>query len=161
VIPSITTTGFNSGCYYVNNGKNHIIGRSAAALSGDRGISLFTPATGGYLNGENGGWLNLLDNYESISFTIQSDDQYNDPSCFKYLALNSDYQEQRPPATGGYQYVGFGGYASTIDITIINMIGSGGTGSTNRWFRVYYSAYLASSQQRLCGVLSTYNSIAN
>jgi hypothetical protein len=162
VIPSITTTGFVNGCYYVNNGSNHIIGKSPLAASGNRGISIFTPATGGYLNTENGGWLNLLENYESISFTIHSDNPGATGSCFKYIGLNTDYSEQTPPVITGYQSdVILNGYASTIDITIINMTGSGGTSQNNRWFRVYYSAWGGTLPAPQCGVISTYNSIAN
>ncbi len=162
IVPSLTTTGFVNGCFYVNNGTNHIIGKSPLAASGNRGISIFTPATGGYLNSENGGWLNLLENYESISFTVHSDNPGATGSCFKYIGLNTDYFEQTPPVILGYQSdVILNGYASTIDITIINMTGSGGTSQNNRWFRVYYSAWGGTLPAPQCGVISTYNSIAN
>ena len=167
VAPSITTSGFSigsTGCFYVNNGGNYIIGKAPGAASGNRGISVFTPATGGYLNNENGGWLNLLDNYESISFRIHSDNPGATGSCFKYIALNTGYLEQTLPVTIGDQgnaITQIGGYASTVDITIINMTGSGGTSVGNRWFRVYYSAWGGTLTSPQCGVLSTYNSIAN
>lgn len=164
IVPSITTTGFSTGCFYVNNGGNYVIGKQTGAASGNRGISIFTPATGGYLNGENGGWLNLLDNYESISFRIHSDDPGATGSCFKYIGLNTDYLEQTPPIVSGDQGNAIdqiGGYASTIDITIINMTGSGGTTINNRWFRVYYSAWGGTLISPQCGVLSTYNSTSN
>lgn len=162
IVPSLTTTGFVDGCFYVNNGTNHVIGKSPSAASGNRGISIFTPATGGYLNSENGGWLNLLENYESISFTVHSDNPGATGSCFKYIGLNTDYSEQTPPVITGYQSdVILNGYASTIDITIINMTGSGGTSQNNRWFRVYYSAWGGTLPAPQCGVISTYNSIAN
>jgi hypothetical protein len=162
IVPSLTSTGFINGCYYVNNGSDYIIGKSPSASPGNRGISIFTPATGGYLNGENGGWLNILDNYEAISFTVRSDDPGATGSCFKYIGLNTDYQEQTPPSTLEYQSdLILNGYAANIDITIINMTGSGGTSSTNRWFRVYYSAWGGTLNEPQCGVISTYNSIAN
>ena len=162
VVPSITTTGFSSGCFYVNNGGNYIIGKASSAASGNRGISIFTPATGGYRNGENGGWLNLLDNYESISFRIHSDNPGATGSCFKYIGLNTDYLEQTPPIISDTQSIEIaGGYASTIDITIINMTGSGGTTINNKWFRAYYSAWGGTLVSPQCGVLSTYNSTSN
>lgn len=164
LVPSITTTGFSTGCFYVNNGGNYVIGKATGAASGVRGVSIFTPATGGYLNSENGGWLNLLDNYESISFRIHSDDPGATGSCFKYIGLNTDYLEQTPPIILGDQanvIDQIGGYASTIDITIINMTGSGGTTINNRWFRVYYAAWGGTLTSPQCGVLSTYNSTSN
>jgi len=164
LVPSITTTGFSTGCFYVNNGGNYVIGKATGAASGNRGVSIFTPATGGYLNSENGGWLNLLDNYESISFRIHSDDPGATGSCFKYIGLNTDYLEQTPPIILGDQanvIDQIGGYASTIDITIINMTGSGGTTINNRWFRVYYAAWGGTLTSPQCGVLSTYNSTSN
>lgn len=164
IVPSITTTGFSTGCFYVNNGGNYVIGKASGAASGVRGVSIFTPATGGYLNGENGGWLNLLDNYESISFRIHSDDPGATGSCFKYIGLNTDYLEQTSPIVLGDQanvIEQIGGYASTLDITIINMTGSGGTTINNRWFRVYYAAWGGTLTSPQCGVLSTYNSISN
>ena len=162
LVPSITNTGYINGCFYVNNGADHIIGKSPSASAGNRGISIFTPATGGYLNSENGGWLNILDNYEAISFTVRSDNPGATGSCFKYIGLNTDYNEQTPPSTLPSQSdVILAGYAANIDITIINMTGSGATLSSNRWFRVYYSAWGGTLNTPQCGVISTYNSIAN
>ncbi len=162
IVPSISSTGFINGCFYVNNGSDHIIGKSPSASPGNRGISIFTPATGGYLNGENGGWLNMLDNYEAISFTVRSDNPGSTGSCFKYIGLNTDYQEQTPPSILGYQSdVIVNGYAANVDITIINMTGSGGTSISNKWFRVYYSAWGGTLATPQCGVISTYDSIAN
>ncbi len=162
IVPSLTSTGYVDGCFYVNNGSDYIIGKSPSASVGDRGISIFTPATGGYLNNENGGWLNILDNYESITFTLRSDTPGATGSCFKYIGLNTDYSEQTSPSVLGSQGDAIlGGYAANVEITIINMTGSGGTNSSNRWFRVYYSAWGGTLTTPQCGVISTYNSIAN
>jgi hypothetical protein len=155
------TTGSSGGCFYVNNGGNYIIGKSQGAASGNRGISIFTPATGGYINGANGGWLNLLDNYESISFRVHSDNPGATGSCFKYIGLNTGYLEQTPPIVLGNQSNEISGYASTVDITIINMAGSGGATINNSWFKVYYSAWGGTLSSPQCGVLSTYNSSSN
>ena len=103
-----------------------------------------------------------MNNYESISFSVRSDNPGDSGSCFKYIGLNTDYLEQTPPFIGGYQSDEIlGGYAANIDITIINMTGSGGTSVNNRWFRVYYSAWGGTLSTPQCGVISTYNSISN
>ena len=67
-------------------------------------------------------------------------------------------------ASSNYSYADLTGTslvgASTIDFTIVNIQGTGGTSGTRRWFKVYYSAWGGGLTGAKCGVLSTYNATA-
>jgi hypothetical protein len=170
VLPSVSTTT-NGNCFWVDGGIDYVIEKSGSALAGERGISLWVPATGG-TGGYNKGWLNLLEPNESISFTVRSnktDATGTTGDWFGYIGLNASDNQLDPPNNSlstNYSYAklidenGVHEYASSVDFTIINITGTGGTGGTNRWFKVYYSAWGGNLLYPKCGVLATYNSIS-
>jgi len=159
IVPSIAMNTSGSDYYFSNNGIDYIIDKSGSAAAGERGICVWAPATGGSV-GNNGGWLNLVDSNEAISFRVHSSKPSTD--TFRYIGLNTSNLPNVAPnntVSANYSYVdlGSGLGASTVDFTIINVTGAGGTGSDRRWFKVYYSAWggnLLSGIQ--CGTLSTY-----
>jgi hypothetical protein len=118
------------------------------------GLVLWTPATGGSF-GENGGWLNLLEESEYTNFRIHS--TYND-SGFRYLAINTSNVKNSVGSGFTPSLVDLGSEASTIEFTIMNLSKtSGGTGGNKRWFKVLYQAYGndLNSSGPICGELYT------
>lgn len=164
VVPSVAVNTGTGNFYYSNNGADYIISKSPSASSGERGICLWTPATGGSA-GFNGGWLNMVENGEAITFRVHSSSSTPGLEDFRYIGLNtSNAQDGSPESTtsGNYSYadLGSGVRATTVDFTIINIAGGGSTGGSRRWFRVYYSAWGGNLSQPQCGILQTYNSTA-
>lgn len=158
VVPSITMNASGSDYYFANNGIDYIIDKSGSAAAGERGICVWAPAAGGSV-GNNGGWLNLVDSNESISFRVHSSKPSTD--TFRYIGLNTSNLPNVAPnntVSANYSYVDLGGGlgASTVDFTVINVTGTGGTGSNKRWFKVYYSAWGGNLTSIQCGTLSTY-----
>jgi hypothetical protein len=158
IVPSIAMNTSGSDYYFANNGIDYIIDKSGVAASGDRGISVWVPATGGSV-GNNGGWLNLVDSNEAISFRVHSSKPLTD--TFRYIGLNTSNLPNAAPVNfsignASFADLGSGLGASTVDFTIINVTGTGGTGSNKRWFKVYYSAWGGNLSNIQCGTLSTY-----
>jgi hypothetical protein len=158
IVPSIAMNTSGNDYYFANNGIDYIIDKSGSAASGDRGISVWVPATGGSV-GNNGGWLNLVDSNESISFRVHSSKPLTD--TFRYIGLNTSNLPNAAPipftmGNSSFADLGSGLGASTVDFTIINITGTGGTGSNRRWFKVYYSAWGGNLTNIQCGTLSTY-----
>jgi hypothetical protein len=168
IIPSISVNTNVGNYYYVNNGSDFVIEKSPSASSGERGICIWTPATGG-TTGFNKGWLNLLDTQESISFKVHSSNSSSTSDCFRFVGLNTSESPGGLPSTynmGTNEEVAFfplGEYASSVEFTIVNINGaSGGIGSTGgnrRWYKVFYSAWGGNLANTYCGVLTTSNSI--
>jgi hypothetical protein len=159
VSPSISATTSASNLFYVNNGSDYVIKKSTSALSGERGICLWTPATGGSF-GNNGGWLNLVENGEAISFKVHSDDSLTVSNRFRYIGLNTTNDPLGSPDLSSSFNTGITGLpagASSVEFTIVNITGTGGTSGTRRWYKVYYSAWGGGLTGPRCGVLTTYN----
>jgi len=160
ITPSISATTSATNLFYVNNGSNYVIKKSPSAAAGQRGICLWTPATGGSF-GNNGGWLNLVENGEAISFKVHSDNPGSTGSHFKYLGLNTTNNPLGSPNSyGGYnsEISELPSGASSVEFTIVNITGTGGTSGTKRWYKVYYSAWGGGLTGHSCGVLTTYPS---
>lgn len=160
VTPSITATTSATSLFYVNNGSNYVIKKSASASAGERGICLWTPATGGSF-GNNGGWLNLVENGEAISFKVHSDDSVTTANHFKYIGLNTTNDPLGSPSlvTAVYnsEIAVLPAASSSVEFTIVNITGTGGTSGTRRWYKVYYSAWGGGLTGPYCGVLTTFN----
>jgi len=169
VIPSIAVNTTSGDYFYANNGSDFVIERSPSASPGDRGICIWTPATGGTV-GFNGGWLNLVEDQEAITFRVHSTNPGSTADCFRYLGLNTSQSPNIIPSTfnsGVNEAVAIlpaGEYASTAEFTVVNVRGAtggaGGTGGTRRWYKVFYSAWGGNLSNTYCGVLTTSNSIA-
>jgi hypothetical protein len=160
ISPSISATTSASNLFYVNSGSDYVIKKSPSATAGERGICLWTPATGGSF-GNNGGWLNLVENGEAISFRVRSDDSQTATNHFKYLGLNTTNDPLGSPNlfTASYNsgIVLLPAASSSVEFTIVNITGTGGTSGTRRWYKVYYSAWGGGLTGPYCGVLTTCN----
>ena len=146
-----------------NNGTDFVITPSVSGPSATIGVCLWTPATGGNGNDNNGGWLNMLNNYEAINFRVRTD---SESKLIRFLGLNTSNTFTVSPNApfNSYQAIDLTGSnsfgASHIDFTIMNITGTGSTGGTSRWFKVYYSAYGGNISGSKCGVMYTTNSTA-
>jgi hypothetical protein len=160
ISPSISATTSATSLLYVNNGSDYVIKKSASASAGLRGICLWTPATGGSF-GNNGGWLNLVEDGEAISFKVHSDDSVTAANHFTYVGLNTTNDPLGSPDTfnGGYNsgITLLPAAASSVEFTIVNITGTGGTSGTRRWYKVFYSAWGGGLTGPYCGVLTTCN----
>ena len=161
-LPSISLTA--TGNYvWANNGMDLVVTKPTSTAN-QRGLCLWTPATGGAPGG-NGGWLKLLENGESINFRVHSNNSgVSSSDNFRFIGLNTSNDQSLAPnnaALPNYSYVDLSAAndvgASTIDITIVNIQGTGSTAGTRRWFKVYYSAWGGGLTTNRCGVLTTYN----
>ena len=146
-----------------NNGTDFVITPSVSGPSATIGVCLWTPATGGSGNDNNGGWLNMLNNYEAINFRVRTD---SESKLIRFLGLNTSNTFTVSPnaPSSSFQAIDLTGSnsfgASHIDFTIMNITGTGSTGGTSRWFKVYYSAYGGNISGSKCGVMYTTNSTA-
>jgi hypothetical protein len=165
VLPSISLT--STGNYVWSNNGMDLIVTKPTSTANQRGLCLWTPATGGAPGG-NGGWLKLLENGESINFRVHSSNSgTSSTDNFKFIGLNTSNNQGDAPnntPSSNYSFVNLsasnGVGASTIDITIVNIQGTGSTAGTRRWFKVYYSAWGGGLTTNQCGVLITYNATA-
>jgi hypothetical protein len=163
VLPGISINSSGSNFLFCNNGSDYFITKDALASGGDRGIAIWVPATGS-APGNYEGWLNLLENNESINFRVYSDGS----DYFRYIGLNTGNSPTNSPnnsVSNNYSYADLGQGASMIDITIINITGTGNTNGNRRWFKVYYSASggnltPSGTSTIRCGSLVTFNSTA-
>jgi hypothetical protein len=169
IIPSVSVNSSSGDYFYSNNGSDFVIERSPSASPGDRGICIWTPATGGPV-GFNGGWLNLVEDREAIIFRVHSTNPGSTADCFRCIGLNTSQSPNIAPSTfnsGVNESIAFlpvGEYASSVEFTVVNIRGAtggiGGTGGTRRWYKVYYSAWGGNLSDNYCGVLTTSNSTA-
>jgi hypothetical protein len=165
VLPSISLT--STGNYVWSNNGMDLVVTKPTSTANQRGLCLWTPATGGAPGG-NGGWLKLLENGESINFRVHSSNSgTSSTDNFRFIGLNTSNNQGDAPnntSSSNYSYVDLstvtGVGASTIDITIVNIQGTGSTAGTRRWFKVYYSAWGGGLTTNQCGVLITYNATA-
>lgn len=163
VVPSVTVNTGSGNFFYANTGMDFIITKSPSANAGERGICIWTPATGG-TSGFNGGWLNMTENEEAINFRVHGSSSSGSEN-FRFIGLNTSTTQADPPnnsSAPNYSIVdlGSGVQASTVDFTIVNITGTGSTAGNRRWFRVYYSAWGGTMTSPQCGILQTYNSTA-
>ena len=169
IVPSVAMTTASGNYFYSNNGSDFVVQKSASASSGERGICLWTPATGGAV-GFNGGWLNLVEDQEAITFRVHSSSPGSTGDCFRYIGLNTSQSPNTLPNpfnSGPNESIATlpaGQYASTAEFTVVNIRGAtggaGGTGGTKRWYKVFYSAWGGNLTNTYCGVLATCNSTA-
>lgn len=167
LIPTVATSVGTGDYIWVNRGSDISIARKTPT-GNQRGVCLWTPATGGTGSIYNKGWLNLLESGEAINLRVHADNTISSAAeLFRYVGLNTSENQALAPnntASSNYSYADLTGAslvgASTIDFTIVNIQGTGGTSGTRRWFKVYYSAWGGGLTGAKCGVLSTYNATA-
>jgi hypothetical protein len=166
LIPTVATSVGTGNYVWVNRGTDISTAR-ASSTGNQRGVCLWTPATGGTAGIYNKGWLNLLENGEAINLRVHANNPSSTGELFRYVGLNTSENQAVAPnntVSANYSYADLTGSsfvgASTIDFTIVNIQGTGGTSGTRRWFRVYYSAWGGGLTGAKCGVLSTYNATA-
>ena len=167
LIPTVATSVGSGDYIWVNRGSDISIARKVPT-GNQRGVCLWTPATGGTGSIYNKGWLNLLENGEAINLRVHANNTTSSAAeLFRYVGLNTSENQALAPnntASSNYSYADLTGTslvgASTIDFTIVNIQGTGGTSGTRRWFKVYYSAWGGGLTGAKCGVLSTYNATA-
>ena len=167
LIPTVATSVGSGDYVWVNRGSDISIARKTPT-GNQRGVCLWTPATGGTGSIYNKGWLNLLENGEAINLRVHANNTTSSAAeLFRYVGLNTSENQALAPnntASSNYSYADLSGTslvgASTIDFTIVNIQGTGGTSGTRRWFKVYYSAWGGGLTGAKCGVLSTYNATA-
>jgi hypothetical protein len=132
---------------------------STAILAGSsRGISLWTPATGGSSYSDNGGWLNILGDSEYFNFRIHWwKPEQSTTEGFRYIGINTTETKNNNPGSGTQiDDLGSGNYCHSVEFTIMNISSTaGGTGGTNRWFKVLYQAYGGNLPTPVCGHLYT------
>lgn len=166
LIPTVATSVGTGNYVWVNRG-NDISTTRTSSTGNQRGVCLWTPATGGTASIYNKGWLNLLENGEAITLRVHASNPSSTGDLFRYVGLNTSENQALAPnntAASNYSYADLTGTsfvgASTIDFTIVNIQGAGGTSGSRRWFKVYYSAWGGGLTGAKCGVLSTYNATA-
>jgi hypothetical protein len=153
--PTIALNGNpSSSSFNVSRGSDFYIDLPFSIFGGSWGVCLWTPATGGSF-GENGGWLNLLEDSECINFRVHSSDSTDDG--FQYIGINtSDTKNSTPPIISPSQRVTLSGKANSVEFTIMNISRtSSGTGGNKRWFKVLYQAYGGTLTTPQCGELYT------
>jgi hypothetical protein len=132
---------------------------STAIIAGSsRGISLWTPATGGSSYSDNGGWLNILGDSEYFNFRIHWwKPEQSTTEGFRYIGINTTETKNNNPGSGTQIHnLGSGNYCHSVEFTIMNISSTaGGTGGTNRWFKVLYQAYGGNLPTPVCGHLYT------
>ena len=152
--PTVALNGqTGSTSFNVSRGLDFYVDPPSIGGGSTRGISLWTPATWGSF-GENGGWLNLLEDSEYMNFRIHS----SNPSVgFRYLGINTTNTKNSVPVSGNSRVdLGSGVDATTVEFTIMNISKtSGGTGANKRWFKVLYQAWGRDLTTPLCGELYT------
>jgi len=153
--PTISLNGeTDSTSFNVSRGLDFYVVPPPTGGGTTRGISLWTPATGGFF-GENGGWLNLLEDSEYVNFRIHS----SNPSIgFRYLGINTTNTKNSVPLVSGNSSadLGSGVNATTVEFTIMNISKtSGSTAGNKRWFKVLYQAYGGTLTTPVCGELYT------
>lgn len=165
LIPTVATSVGSGNYVWVNRGTD--ISTSLSPSGNQRGVCIWAPATGGTSGTSNKGWLNLLENGEAITIRVHANNPSSTADVFRYVGLNTSENQALAPnntASSNYSYADLSGVssvgASTVDFTIVNIQGTGGTSGNRRWFNVYYSAWGGGLTGAKCGVLSTYNATA-
>ena len=164
---SIYSAGTANTRINCNNGTDFVISPSTYGPSANIGICLWTPSSGGGSANpyNNGGWLNMLNDHEAISFRVRSD---SESRFIRFVGLNTSstfsdapYAPALPDNKQGIDLTGaIGVGASHIDFTIMNINQGASVSSSTRWFKVYYSAYGGNIVGSKCGVMYTYGSTA-
>jgi len=164
LVPSIAMNTAAGDYFYCNSGSDFVVQKSPSASSGERGICIWTPATGGAV-GFNSGWLNLVEDQEAITFRVHSSNPGSTADCFRYIGLNTSQSPNTLPnpfsafINESIATLPAGEYASTAEFTVVNVKGAtGSTGGTKRWYKVFYSAWGGNLTNTCCGVLTTCNS---
>jgi hypothetical protein len=150
--PTVALNGeTDSTSFNVSRGLDFYVVPPPLAAFTNRGISLWTPATGGAF-GQNGGWLNLLEDSEFINFRVHSS---NPDIGFRYIGINTTNVKNSAPSAGTARAdLGSNG-ATTVEFTIMNISKtSSGNGGSNRWFKVLYQAW-GKNLSPICGELYT------
>ena len=154
--PTVALNGnTSSNSFNVSRGSDfYITPRTILPGITEWGVCLWTPATGGSF-GENGGWLNLLEDSEYVNFRVHSSDPTFDG--FKYIGINTTNNKNSAPGSGsGSQRVTLSSRADSVEFTIMNISKtSGGTGGNKRWFKVLYQAWGTDLTTPVCGELYT------
>jgi len=166
VIPgAIHSAGTSTSRINANNGSDFVISPSTFGPSTTIGICLWTPSNGGGSANpnNNGGWLNMLNDHEAISFRVRSD---SESKFIRFLGLNTNSTFSDAPyapygSVQGIDLTGSNSFgASHIDFTIMNLDQGASVASSVRWFKVYYSAYGGNIVGSKCGVMYTNGSTA-
>jgi hypothetical protein len=154
--PTVSLNGnTDAGSFNVSRGSDFYIetpySNPPSPFNLEWGICLWTKGSG-----NDGGWLNLLNDSEYINFRIHS----SDPSVpgFRFISINTTNNKNSAPSLNGNDRIDFGktNRAQTVEFTIIN-ISKTATGITsgNRWFKVLYQAYGGDLSTPVCGELYT------
>ena len=151
--PTVSLNGnTSSNSFNVSRGTDFYLEPPTLGFFDDWGICLWTPATGGSF-GQNGGWLNLLEDSEYVNFRVHSSDPNSDG--FSHLGINTT-NTKNLGAGVGTQRVNLGVKADSVEFTIMNISKtSGGTGGNKRWFKVLYQAWGTDLTTPVCGELYT------
>jgi hypothetical protein len=163
VVPGVVyAAGTPSQRINSNNGIDFVVNPATSGPSTSTGVYLWTPATGATAD-SNGGFLNLLNDHESIELRVRT---ASESKFFRFVGLGTSntfsdlpyvpYTSYQAADLSGSNSVG----ASHIDFTIMNITGTGSTAGTSRWFKVYYSAYGGNLNGSKCGILYTTGSTA-
>ena len=154
--PTVALNGnTDSDSFNVSRGSDfYITPRLIIPGISEWGVCLWTPATGGSF-GENGGWLNLLEDSEYVNFRVHSSDTTS--NGFKYIGINTgDTKNSAPDSSSGSARTALASRADSVEFTIINLTKTtGSTGGNKRWFKVLYQAYGGDLAAPVCGELYT------
>jgi hypothetical protein len=156
--PTVSLNGQTGGqSFNVSRGTDYY-SDTLLLLGSSRGISLWTPATGGSSYIDNGGWLNLLGDSEYFNFRVHWwNPEQSSTEGFRYIGINTTETKNDSPGSGTQIYdLGSGNYCHSVEFTIMNISSTaGGTGGSNRWFKVLYQAYGGNLSTPVCGHLYT------
>jgi len=157
--PTVALNGnTDSNSFNVSRGSDfYITPRTIIPGLSEWGVCLWVPATGGSF-GENGGWLNLLEDSEYVNFRVHSANTAFDG--FQYVGINTGNTKNSAPGSSltGSSRVDLGSRADSVEFTIINLSKTAGsTAGNKRWFKVLYQAYGGITP--ICGELYTNGSI--
>ena len=150
--PTIALNGeTDSTSFNVSRGLDFYVVPPPKVMHTNRGICLWTPATGGAF-GQNEGWLNLLEDSEFINFRVHS----SDPDIgFRFIGINTTSVKNSVPSVAPAR-VDLGTDATTVEFTIMNISKTAsGNGGSNRWFKVLYQAWGGTLNTPICGELYT------
>jgi hypothetical protein len=153
--PTVALNGnTDSNSFNVSRGSDfYITPRTINPGITEWGVCLWVPATGGSF-GENGGWLNLLEDSEYVNFRVHSANTTFDG--FRYVGINTGNTKNSAPGSSltGSSRVDLGSRADSVEFTIINLSKTAGsTAGNKRWFKVLYQAYGGITP--ICGELYT------
>ena len=162
VIPTVVSApSTSSNRINASNGVDYTV--SLPSGSNQKGIYLWTTATGGTGTNNNGGWLNLLNPMEGITLRVR----VTNTNYFRFVGLGTGLTFNTMPAdpsTSSLQVMDLTNSnsvaVSDAEFTIVNIANNttGATAGNKRWFKVYYSAWGGTLGYVKCGVMYTANS---